>query len=157
MLETEQDLPIKLLSAGEERKLELNKKDMPEGRYPIFISIKYQTSFGEEVNTEKTEFIQINDTIETQPVPQTETTTEETQTNQTSNETQKVATSIAKQEASIIREMIKEKLTSLKEKIKNKALYLIIGAAVVILFIATIIIIKRSKTSTAKPQKLKYN
>ncbi len=71
ILDKERSEKISLLPAGEEKLFILNKKEMPDGKYPLFVRGSYKTQFGEIVSFDRTEFIEINETKPAEKVPDT--------------------------------------------------------------------------------------
>ena len=62
ILDSNIDKDIPLLNYGDEYKIEFNNKEVPDGRYPIFIKGDYKTINDEVIYFDRTEFIFINNT-----------------------------------------------------------------------------------------------
>ena len=71
ILSSEINKNIPLLNYGDEYKIGLDKKEMSDGRYPIFIKTDYKTLNDESMHFERTEFIMINNSkSEIQQIPE---------------------------------------------------------------------------------------
>lgn len=143
ILDNEQVERVSLLPSGEEKPIKLKKKEnIAEGRYPLFITTNYKTSFGETVKSERTEFINVsNAKPEAKAEPIKPQATENISANLTSvsNETVKLLD-----------------YSSFVDKIKDNKLFVVIPVVVIVvmaLFIVTMIYLRKNRND--KPQKNK--